>query len=367
MGAPDGHPVTGPHPALARVRAAVRADLDTLLANLPADAAPAVGPPLVLVACSGGPDSLALAAALAFVAPRRGVRAGAVVVDHGLQAGSDRVAARAAEQCRDLGLGPVEVIPVEVRAGGGPEAAARAARHTALAEAADRHGAVAVLLGHTLDDQAETVLLGLARGSGARSLAGMAAVRGRLRRPLLGISRAIVHEACAAAGLVAWTDPTNAPGGNRRADVRHRVLPVLAEVLGPGVPEALARTAGQLREDGEALDALADELLRRAGSTGGSAPTGGSAGLAGPTGAGLAGPTGAGLDAAVLAVAPTAVRRRALRAALIAWGCPPGSLAATHVQAVDALVSAWSGQGPVHAPGVTVSRRCGRLTPGIPT
>ncbi len=340
--------MSGPHPAVARVRSAVRAALADLVPTRTESP-----PPLVLVACSGGPDSLALAAGLAFVAQRSGLRAGAVVVDHGLQEGSDRVAERAAAQCGALGLDPVEVVPVVVGGAGGPEAAARTARYAALEDAAGRLGAVAVLLGHTLDDQAETVLLSLARGSGTRSLAGMAPVRGLLRRPLLDLPREVVHEACAAQGLDPWDDPTNVGGPNRRAGIRHRVLPVLADVLGATVPQALARTAALLRADGEVLDALAEDLLERARAGGV------------PDGTAVGRPDEAAVDVATLAAAPDALRRRALHRALLDWGGPAGSVTASHVLAVDALVTAWSGQGPVHAPGVTVARRYGRLAPQI--
>ncbi len=149
-------------PPVAAVRNAVRASLAGLM---PGD--------LVLAACSGGQDSLALAAALAFVAPRAGLRAGAVTVDHGLQEGSAEHAARLMPTLSGLGLDPVLVATVAVAGPGGPEAAARTARYAALEKTAADVGAAAVLLGHTLDDQAETVLLGLARGSGPRSLAGM--------------------------------------------------------------------------------------------------------------------------------------------------------------------------------------------------
>nr|BFE84646.1 hypothetical protein GCM10020093_072470 [Planobispora longispora] len=147
----------GPHPAVADVRRAVRLALADLE---PGD--------LVLAACSGGADSLALAAALAFVAPRAGLRAGLLTVDHGLQEGSARQAAEVVGL--PLGLDPAEVLTVEVGAAGGPENAAREARYAALAAAAGRLGAAAVLLGHTRDDQAETVLMRLSRGAGrARS------------------------------------------------------------------------------------------------------------------------------------------------------------------------------------------------------
>lgn len=328
--------MTGPLPAVAAVRSAVRAEL--------ADVAPGA---LVLVACSGGADSLALAAATAFVAPRAGLRAGAVVVDHGLQHGSDEVARRAAEQCRGLALDPVEVVRVDVpgSGAGGPESAARSARYAALDDAAQRLGAVVVLLGHTRDDQAETVLLALARGSGGRSLSGMAHRRGRLRRPFLGLPRRTTEEVCSALDLEPWHDPTNRPGDGRsplRSRVRHDVLPVLREVLGPGVTEALARTADQLREDADLLDHLAAQVLREA---------------RGAAAADL------DLDVEVLLAAPSPLRRRALRAALVDAGVPAGSLHLSHVLAVEALVTQWHGQGAVALPGGRgVRRRCGRLT-----
>jgi tRNA(Ile)-lysidine synthetase-like protein len=337
--------VTGPDPAVAAVRSALRADLEALLAERP-------GTARVLVACSGGPDSLALAAAAAFVAPRLGLGAGAVVVDHGLQAGSAEVASRAAARCEALGL-PAQVRTV---APAGPsEAAARDARLAALESAAVEDGAAAVLLAHTLDDQAEQVLLALARGSGARSLAGMPATRGLLRRPLLGLRREVLARACAAQGLEPWHDPTNHPdgGGARRARVRHELLPALEDVLGPGVAGALARTADLLRADAEVLDALAAELLVAARAAG--------AGAAQDTAPDPARGTADSLDAATLAAAPAALRTRALRLALLAWGAPAGSLHAAHVAAVDALVTHWAGQGAVDLPGLRVARRCGRL------
>ncbi|MBF5081841.1 tRNA lysidine(34) synthetase TilS [Quadrisphaera sp. INWT6] len=350
--------MTGPHPAVAALRSAVAAGCD----DLPGGA-------LVLVACSGGPDSLALAAAAGWLAgasrpPGRRARwrAGAVVVDHGLQAGSAEVARRAAACCRELGLDPVEVVtagPAALAAPGGPgpEAAARDARYAALGGTAQRLGAAAVLLGHTLDDQAEQVLLGLARGSGARSLAGMPARRGPWRRPLLGTGRDVVREACAALGLTPWEDPTNADPSFTRSRVRTRLLPALEAELGPGVAGALARTADQLREDADALEALAAELLAAArlpGGAPGEDDDGGGDGVV-------------VLDAVRLQAAPAAVRRRALRAAALAAGCPAGDLARSHVLAVDALLTAWRGQGPLHLPGrVEASRSvdggCGRLS-----
>jgi tRNA(Ile)-lysidine synthase len=302
----------GPAPAVAAVRNAVRA----AIADLPPGG-------LVLAACSGGADSLALAAALAFVAPRAGLRAGGVTVDHGLQRGSGEVAAAVAQTLGSLGLEPVLTERVSVRPGGGPEAAARAARYDALREAARQAGAAAVLLGHTLDDQAETVLLGLARGSGARSLAGMPPRRGPFRRPLLGIRRAVTAAACQALGLSPWQDPHNADRRFARVRVRLDALPALERALGPGVAEALARTADQLRADAEALDGLAAGMC----------------------------PGGPPLSAACLRQLPEAVRSRVLRSAAISAGCPPGSLTAAHVSRVADLVTSWHGQRWVDLPG----------------
>ncbi len=315
----------GPQPEVAAVRRALR----QALAGLD-------GGDLVLVACSGGADSLALAAALAFEGPKAGLRAGALTVDHGLQGGSGPRADDLAADLRGLGLDPVEVLRAEVDGRGGPEAAARAARYEALDAAADRLGANAVLLGHTLDDQAETVLLGLARGSGARSLAGMPSTRGRYRRPLLELPRATVR--AAADGLRTWEDPHNQDGAFARSRVRHDALPVLERTLGPGVAGALARSAAQLRQDADALDtwaAAAHDSSRAASG---------------------------GLDVDVLAALPVAVRTRVLRRAALHAGCPAGDLAAAHVSELDRLVTDWRGQGPLHLPGgVRASRDRGML------
>jgi tRNA(Ile)-lysidine synthase len=309
----------GPHPAVAALRVAVRREV--------ADCAP---DGLVLAAVSGGPDSLALAAALAFVGPRAGLRAGALVVDHGLQPGSAGVARAAARQCRLLGLEPVEVLTVEVPAGpgsGGPEAAARDARLAALESAAARGGAAAVLLGHTRDDQAETVLLGLARGSGARSLSGMALHTGRYRRPLLDLTREDTRAACAAEGLIPWEDPHNDDPAYARVRVRRIVLPVLEHELGPGVSEALARTARLLRDDADALDELAETVRAATCDENGA------------------------LDAGRLRREAPAIRRRVLRRTALEAGCPGTELFAVHVEAMDLLVTDWRGQVGVDLPG----------------
>jgi tRNA(Ile)-lysidine synthase len=326
----------GPHPAVAGVRLAVRRALTGLDPGS-----------LVLVACSGGADSLALAAGVAFEAPRAGLRAGAVTVDHGLQAGSAERAKALAARLETLGLAPVEVVAVEVGTRGGPEAAARSARYAALADCCRRLDAAAVMLGHTSDDQAETVLLGLARGSGARSLAGMPAVSGRYRRPLLDLDRTVTRAACAAEGLSPWEDPHNSDPAYTRVRVRQEALPALERALGPGVPAALTRSAKLLRDDADALDAWAERAMAECVDPGGVSHG------------------DAALDVTRLAALPAAVRRRVLHRAALAAGSPHGALAAVHVEALDALVTDWHGQGPLQLPGrVSATRRCGRLLLG---
>ncbi|PPF80579.1 tRNA lysidine(34) synthetase TilS [Subtercola sp. Z020] len=294
----------------------------------------------MLIALSGGPDSLALAIATAFEAPRAGFRAGAVVVDHGLQAGSAEVAAAAAAQARDLGLDPVRVarVHVDTASAGGPESAARTARYAALDEAQRETGAVRILLGHTLDDQAETVLLGLARGSGPSSLSGMATLNGAYLRPLLGIQRQTVHRSVTDAGLVAWHDPQNHDPAYARVRVRDTVLPLLERELGPGIAEALARTAEQLREDDEALDALATEWAAE---------------IVEHAEAGIA------VDVHGLAANPAALAQRIVRFVVASeFGV---SLSRAQTLSALRLVTAWHGQSGVDLPGIRVTRTGAQL------
>ena len=264
------------------------------------------------VALSGGPDSLALTAVCAGMRPTT-----ALIVDHGLQEGSAAVADMARSQALDLGCVDARVLQVEVGKLGGPEAAARAARYAALGEAS---GGAAVLLGHTLDDQAETVLLGLGRGSGSRSLAGMRPHQPPWCRPLLSVRRAVTHAACDELGLRPWQDPHNADRRYTRARLRLDVLPVLEDVLGGGVAEALARTASALREDCDALDDLADAELDLAIAA-------------------------EGLDVRRLTDLPDALRRRVIRGWLLAGGAT--DLTDNHIRRVDELVTNWHGQGGV--------------------
>ncbi|BBZ24752.1 tRNA lysidine(34) synthetase TilS [Mycolicibacter hiberniae] len=264
------------------------------------------------VALSGGPDSLALTAVAARMRPTT-----ALIVDHGLQPGSAQVAATARRQALELGCVDAQVIAVTVGTQGGPEAAARTARYAALAESG---GCDPVLLGHTLDDQAETVLLGLGRGSGARSMAGMRPHDPPWCRPLLGVRRSVTAQACAELGVTPWLDPHNSDPRFTRVRLRAEVLPLLEDVLGGGVPEALARTARALRENTDLIDGLAEQALTGAGS-------------------------GAGLAVAELAVLAGPVRRAVIRRWLLGGG--GRGLTDLQIRAVDRLITAWRGQGGV--------------------
>ena len=199
----------------------------------------------------------------------------------------------------------------------------------------------AVLLGHTRDDQAETVLLGLARGSGIRSLSGMAAVSGgpgaarRYRRPFLQLDRQTARKACMVQSLPVWDDPHNADPAYTRSRLRHEGLPALEKALGKGVVEALARTAQLSRDDADALDAWAGQA---------------EASVRDATGL---------LECAKLYALPPAVRRRILRRAAIEAGAPAGSLFARHIEEVDRLITGWRGQGVINLPGKVVAQRQG--------
>ena len=287
--------------AVGQLRAAVRAFAGTYL----------VAAEPWCVALSGGPDSLALTAVAAGLRPTT-----ALVVDHGLQPGSAAVAEAARTHAMALGCVDAQVLCVQVESGGGPEAAARAARYAAL----EAHREGPVLLAHTLDDQAETVLLGLGRGSGARSIAGMRPHDPPWCRPLLGVRRAVTHAACRQLGLDAWQDPHNTDLRFTRARLRHEVLPLLEDALGGGVAEALARTATALREDTELIDTLAIHALP---------------GVAAES----------GLQTKSLAALPDPVRRRVIRGWLLAGGAT--GLTDKQIRGVDALVTGWRGQGGV--------------------
>jgi tRNA(Ile)-lysidine synthase len=317
------------HPAVAAVRLAVRRSLGHVDPGR-----------TVVVACSGGADSLALLAATVFEGRKAGWRVVGATVDHGLQEGSTTQAARVVEQMAALGADETLSATVRVDAAGlGPEAAARQARYAVLDQVAERFDAAVVLLGHTRDDQAETVLLGLARGSGGRSLAGMRRSFDHFVRPLLDVSRDDTVTACQVEGIDYWEDPHNADAGYARVRVRRTVLPVLEEQLGPGIAQTLARTADQLRGDMDLLDDIAEATYDDL----------------------------ADLPVDGLLATPAPVRRRVLRLAAVAAGCPPSELFHEHVLAMDALLTDWHGQKWVDLPGLVRCRRVeGRLELGPP-
>ncbi len=285
-----------------------------------------------LVAVSGGADSLSLAKALIIESQPLALQPIAITIDHQLQAGSELQAQRVENQLKEIGYDQVLVKKVLVSLESGLEAGARDARYAAIGEGVEETKAVKVFLGHTRDDQAESVLLGLARGSGARSLSGMAPENGIFVRPFLSITREESEAACREWGLEFWNDPHNLNTEFTRVKVRREVIPYLEEHLDPGISRALVRSAALLRDDADALDLWAE---REASD----------------------------LDCERLAALPRAIRTRIIRRAALSAGATPGQLTFEQVGAIDALICAWKGQGAVSlAGGVKVERISGRLS-----
>ena len=311
---------------LYQIRLAVRSELEDIAAG-----------DSVLVAASGGADSSALAAALLLECKTKSIKVIALIIDHGLQKNSADVTHETKRTLTKIGYENIEIRRVSVEITDGLEASARRARYQALSDVANSHNAVAIFLGHTKDDQAETVLLGLSRGSGSRSLSGMAARVDRYRRPLLSITRAQTEAACEEAGIKFWQDPHNQSMEFTRVRVREVVLPTMEKEIGPGISDALARSAKLLRDDADALDYLSDEIFSKLEP--------------------------ASLEISKLESQPRAIRTRILRKAIYLAGAPQGSLSAEHIEPVEALITAWKGQGPISLPGgVTVARISGRLS-----
>jgi tRNA(Ile)-lysidine synthase len=311
---------------LYQIRLAVRAELSDLNAG-----------DTVLVAVSGGADSSALAAGLLVEAKEKAIRPIAVIIDHALQPNSADVAMNTKAELAKAGYTNVEIKRIKVEVTDGMEASARRARYAALNEIAESTNAVAIFLGHTKDDQAETVLLGLARGSGTRSLSGMAERIDKYRRPLLSITRSQTEAACKEVGIKYWNDPHNQSMEYARVRVREKVLPLMEAEIGPGIADALTRSAKILRDDADALDQWAEEVLDEIDPI--------------------------EMDIETLASLPRAIRSRVIRKAIYLAGAPSGSLSAEHLEPVEALVTAWKGQGAVSLPGgVTVARISGRLS-----
>jgi len=311
---------------LYQIRLAVRRELEDIAAG-----------ETVIVAASGGADSSALAAALLPECETKAIKVVALIVDHALQKNSSDVAHEAKKELAKTGYENIEIRRIHVEVTDGVEASARRARYAALNDVAQLHNAVAIFLGHTKDDQAETVLLGLARGSGTRSLSGMAQRIDQYRRPLLSITRAQTEAACEEVGIKFWRDPHNQSMEYTRVRVRENVLPMMEKEIGPGVADALTRSAKLLRDDADALDQWADEIFDDLDPI--------------------------SLDIATLESLPRAIRTRIFRKAIYLAGAPSGSLTADHIEPVESLVTGWKGQGPVSLPGgVTVARISGRLS-----
>ena len=314
------------NPATVAIRSAVRECLSGCSAG-----------DTVLVAVSGGADSLALAAALVPESKSALINLVGVTIDHQLQKNSSEQATKVFAQLSELGISQIEIVKVDVEMVDGLEASARRARYAALDAVAEKLNANLIFLGHTLNDQAESVLLGLARGSGARSLSGMARCTGKYCRPLLEITRSETLAACAENNLTPWIDPHNSDSQFARVRVRTDALPKLEESIGPGITEALARSADLLRDDADALDGWAVQVAAELDL--------------------------ADLEITALADLPKAVRTRLLRMAIYAAGAPMGSITADHVASVEAFVTSWHGQGACSLPGgVKVSRISGRLS-----
>jgi tRNA(Ile)-lysidine synthase len=300
------------HPALAACRQGVRRSLATLEPG-----------EVVMVACSGGPDSLALLSATIFEGHKAAIRVIGVTVDHGLQDGSAEHALSVVAQMAVMGADETASARVTVEAAGlGVEAAAREARYEVLEQMREHFDAALVLIGHTREDQAETVLLGLTRGSGGRSLAGMRRQFAHYARPLLDVSRDDTVTACQVEGLQTWEDPHNFDLGFTRVRVRRRVLPMLEDQLGPGVVANLARSADQLRADIDLLDELAASAYTSLGE----------------------------LNVVELMATPPALLTRVLRLAALDAGAVDAELFHVHVMALRDLVTGVL-RGRVQLPG----------------
>ena len=289
----------------------------------------------VLVGCSGGADSLALAWTTLVVGKRLELKTGVIIVDHQLFPESNSVALNAKKQCEDLGIEEVIIKKVNVeQTHEGLEAAARIARYEAFENVLQETNAQVILLAHTQDDQAETVLMRLTRGSGAKSLSGMAQVSGKYLRPFLHLRKKLVHDSLDLIGLKAWQDPANTDHQFLRVKVRHELMPKLVEVLGESAISSLDKTSQLLRLDNQALEDLAQQFFESQKDV-----------------------KTTGLEISELEKLPEAIRTRVLRICAIASGVHPGPFSFEHIEAIDALVKNWHGQGNVDLPGFIQATR----------
>lgn len=299
------------------------------------------------IGVSGGADSLALAIALVAECKKEKIETFGIIIDHQLQDGSDAVALATQTTLNKIGVTKSIIRKVWVELEDGMEASARRARYQAFSDVIEEFDLDNLFLAHTQNDQAEGVLLGLARGSGSKSLSAMASVNGKFIRPLLAITREQTVAVCEENKIEYWKDPQNDDLSFARVKVRRQILPLMEEMIGPGIVAALARSAKMLREDNLALEGYAREFLSKLES-----PKRDSGEL-----------DAWELDIAELGRLPLAVRSRVLREAIFRAGTTPGALTAEHLSAVEALITNWHGQGAVSLPdGVKVSRISGRLS-----
>lgn len=335
-------------------------------------------PDAVIVACSGGPDSMALAAATIDNCARMSRPCYTITVDHGLRPHSRAEADGVAHCLQQLGATQAQVVSITVDADtSGPEGGARDARYQALRDYAATKRTptttVPIVLGHTMDDQAETVLLGFARGSGATSIRGMSADGDGFIRPLLTLRRADTVECCRQLGLDVVDDPTNYPDGSwraadgsplRRSAIRHRVLPAFSHAVGHDVIPAVARTATMLQADDDALHIWAHTVAQRTVTTD---TDDAYQQVRDRIGRDQLTPRQeqalrhwddvvAAMDARQLVDVPLAVRTRVIKAVMTAAG---SATTYDHVMTVDALITDWHGQQPVPLPGHVSVQRIG--------
>lgn len=274
-----------------------------------------------VIALSGGADSMALAK----IARMENV-SHCHIVDHGIQQVTAQVADETAEIVSGWGM-TVEISRVNVGSAGGVESAARDARYEALLSNPNH----VVLLAHTRRDQAETVLMGLGRGSGSRSLQGMKAVshNGRVLRPFLDLTRADMEAICEGFGISFWNDPHNESSDYRRVRVRNELLPLMEDVMDGGVEASLVRTAESLQDDNDFLDSMVESAYTA--------------------------------DCTTLFGMHRAMRRRIIREFLHRNGVDTSRIMYSHIVSVERLVIAWSGQKYVAVPGHRIYRRNGEL------
>jgi tRNA(Ile)-lysidine synthetase-like protein len=295
----------------------------------------------LLVAVSGGPDSMALAAATKFEASRAGLLVAGCVVDHGMQTGSHDIALEAQQRLLAIGIDPVEIEQVEVKTRGeGLEAAAREVRYKALERARKLTGSSWILTGHSQDDQAETVLLGLARGSGLRSISGMPRIDSerKLARPLLGISRAELRQSCIDQDVEFWDDPHNLDERFLRIKVRN-LSQQLEQTLGPGFNQALAKTASSAAQAADLIARLAENLVDAALLRSSAKQ--------------------ASYSVSELAAADLVLLNQALHT--ICQRAGARNISRVQIEEVASLITNWHGQKPLSLAGITVERVASQL------